>query len=156
MRFWRNLRQCGFKEFRASSRMVNLEQIWLRFDADWSSMDLELFMSMLWTNPTDKSVDLERIEEFGFSTSTHAISSIEMALTPNLKKNSRFDSSSHTRCTATVSLSQSTNPKSRIPTKSWPYLDQKWLRIQILTIGSAHTTTWHTTSHASWHNLHFT
>lgn len=48
-------------------------------------MDLELFINMLWSNPTEKSVDLERIEEFDFLASTGAISSTEMALTPNLK-----------------------------------------------------------------------
>lgn len=65
--------------------MAYLEQILLGFDADRSSMDLELFINVLWTNPTEKSIDLERIEEFDFSASTCAISSTEMALTPNLK-----------------------------------------------------------------------
>lgn len=48
-------------------------------------MDMGLFIDMSCTNPMEKSVGSERIEEFDFSASMGAISGTEMVLTLNFK-----------------------------------------------------------------------
>lgn len=59
-------------------------------------------------------------------------------------------------CTSAATFILSVSPKSRIPANSWPYLDQEWLRIQLLATGLVYIIKWNTASHAPRHQLHFT